>query len=123
MTTEKDNVLIDEESVDEAEKIVSDGVGTYVHKFDPPFEYQGKKYSELVFERDRFKGEDDMAILREMRAFGIPTFMAEYEPEYLYRLAARTCTEKIGYDAFNIMDGADSVKIRRKILGFLSKKA
>lgn len=123
MEKNKTDVIIDADEFAIAEQEIADGVGSYTHTFNPPLEYQGKKYKELTFDRHKFKGNDDIAILREMRQLGLPTFMAEYEPEYLYRLAARTCTEQISFDAFRQMDGADSVKIRRKLMGFLSKKA
>lgn len=111
--------VIDAEEFAVAEKDAKDSGLTYTHKFRKPFEYQGKTYTELTFDWDKLTGNDGLAIENELQQLGKPVVVPAFSGEYLVRLAARACTEKIGADAFGSMSIADYNKIRSAARSFL----
>lgn len=102
-----------------AEKEAANSTETYTHTFAKPFEYEGKSYEELTFDWGSLTGEDSLAIENEMSALGKPLIAPEFSGEYLIRMAARACTEKIGSDVMSAMPLADYNKIRNKARSFL----
>jgi hypothetical protein len=94
---------------------------TYTHKFRKPFEYDGKQYREMTFDWVSLTGEDGLSIENEMQQLGKPVVVPTFSGEYLIRLAAKACTEKIGSDAFKQMPISDYNKIRNAARSFLLK--
>lgn len=115
------NVFVDAKEFAAAEEAAINSDFIYTHKFKKPFEYQGKKYSELTFEWDSLTGKDGLAIENEMQQIGKPVIVPTFSGEYLVRFAARACTEPIGADAFELMKIADYNKIRSAARSFLLK--
>jgi hypothetical protein len=112
---------IDPDEFASAEQQAADSGFTYTHKFHTPYEYQGKIYDELIFDWGKLTGEDGLAIENEMQQIGKPVIAPTFSGEYLIRLAAKACTEKIGSDAFRRMPISDYNKIRSAARSFLLK--
>ncbi|MCD8199805.1 MAG: hypothetical protein LUD25_02455 [Coriobacteriaceae bacterium] len=91
----------------------------YKHVFEPPFTYEGKTYEELTFDFDSLTGEDDLKIENELARMGRPVVAAEMSGDYLIRMAARCCSEKIGADVFEAMPLREERVIRNKARSFL----
>lgn len=91
----------------------------YVHTFSAPWTFEERTYDTLTFDFGKLTGNDDIAIEAELQALGKPVMVAEMSGEYLYRMAARACTEKIGADAIKAMPLRESRKIRNKARSFL----
>lgn len=122
MTNEAEtSAIINADEFSVAEKEAEKSEFIHVHKFRTPFEYQGKRYSELTFAWDKLTGKDGLAIENEMQLIGKPVIVPAFSGEYLIRLAARACTEKIGADAFENMPIVDYNKIRSAARSFLLK--
>ena len=83
-------------AVAEAEAAVS--ANTFTYTFTKPFTYEGKTYEALTFDWDRLTGKDALAIEGELQALGKAVIVPEFSGEYLIRMAARACTERIGSD-------------------------
>lgn len=111
------NINADEFAVAEDEAINSTDL--YTHKFSEPFTYEEKTYAELTFDFGKLTGTDDIAIENELMALGKPVMVAEMSGEYLARMAARACTEKVGVDIFKAMSLRDFRKIRNRARSFL----
>jgi len=94
---------------------------TYTHKFKEGFEYQGKTYNELTFDFGKLTGKDGMEIENEIQEIKKNVIVPAFSGEYLIRLAAKACTEKIGSDALEIMRLHDHNKIRSQARSFLLK--
>ena len=112
---------IDPNEFTAAEQQAADSGFTYAHKFRKPFEYDGKQYSEITFDWGSLTGEDGLSIENEMQQLGKPVVVPTFSGEYLIRLAAKACTEKIGSDAFKQMLISDYNKIRNVARSFLLK--
>lgn len=113
--------LIDANEFAVAEKEAKNSGYSYTHKFRKPFEYQGQTYTELTFDWDKLTGNDGLAIENELQQIGKPVIVPTFSGEYLVRLAARACTERIGADGFGNMPIADYNKIRSAARSFLLK--
>lgn len=107
------------EVVDAAEEQDETSTGVYVHKFKKPFTYEGKTYEELTFDFEGMTGRDAAAIENELRAKGHTVLVAAFDGEYLVRMCAKACTEKIGFDTIEAMSIRDYNKIRNAARGFL----
>lgn len=102
-----------------AEKAAANSGYEYKHIFARPFTYEGKTYKELVFDWGSLTGEDSLAIENEMSSLGKPLIAPEFSGEYLIRMAARACNERIGSDALAAMPLVDYNKIRNMARSFL----
>lgn len=83
----------------------------FKHVLVKPFEYEGKQYTELSFDFDKLTGKDSLAVERELMAMGRTVVVRAFSPDYLVRMCARACTEKVGHDIFDIMSVKDYAKI------------
>ena len=121
--TKKDDIIemIDADELAIAEQEAADSEYVYTHKFRKPYEYQGKEYSEMTFDWGTLTGEDGLAIENEMQQLGKPVIVPTFSGEYLIRLAAKACTEKIGSDAFKRMPIGEYNRIRSAARSFLLK--
>ncbi|NMA36991.1 MAG: phage tail assembly protein [Papillibacter sp.] len=116
-----DSTYIDPKEFAVAEKEADNSGYSYTHKFIKPFSYDGKTYTELSFYWDRLTGRDSLAIENEMQLLGKTVVVHALSSDYLIRMAARACSEKIGIDAFDIMSIRDFNKIRSAARSFLLK--
>ena len=98
-------------------------IGTYVHKFKKPFTClvgkDQRTFEELTFDFDKLTGRDSLAIENELQALGKPVIVAEMSGEYLNRMAARACSEKVSADDLTSMPLSDYNKIRSRARSFL----
>ena len=95
------------------------GLHTYTHRFRKPFHYMKKAYGELTFDWDSLTGKDGLDVENEMLALGSALIAPEISYGFQFRIAAKACTEQIGYDAFELMPLRDATKIRRAARSFL----
>lgn len=116
-----DNVVVDPDELAIAEKEAEASESAYTHKFQRPYEYEGKQYSELTFDWETLTGDDGLAIENEMQQLGKPVIVPTFSGEYLVRLAAKACTVKIGDDVIRHMPISDYNKIRSAARSFLLK--
>lgn len=91
--------------------------GAYVHKFQKPYTYEDKTYTELVFDFEKLIGDDLVAIENEMAAVGEFALSPEISTSFLYRLAARAAG--VGSDVISSMPIRDFGKIKNKSRDFL----
>ncbi len=122
MSDIKKNNIVDAkefEIVNESET----SIVSYVHVFTQPFTYEGKTYTELTFDWNSLTGSDSLAIEAEMQSLGKVLISPEFSGEYLIRIAAKACTEKIGSDVLCAMPLRDYNKIRSKARSFLLNMA
>jgi len=119
--SENKTTIIDEEEFDAAEKEANMAVDLYVHKFSRPVEYNGRFISELSFDFDKLTGADDFAIEAELARLGKIVIAPQLSVEYLVRMAARACTEKIGADFFSLTPLKDFTAIKGKARSFLMR--
>ena len=117
------NDIIDAEEFAVAENEAKESKLVYVHKFATPFTYEGKTYEELTFDFGKLRGNDGIAIERELQALGRVVITPEFSGDYLIRLAAKACTEKIGADVLCAMSLRDYNKVRGKARSFLMNSA
>ncbi len=96
---------------------------TYTHHFKRPFQFvsgtEERTVEELTFDFGRLTGRDSLCIEAELQALGKPVVVAEMSGEYLIRMAARACTEKIGTDSLANMPLSDFNRIRSRARSFL----
>ena len=97
----------------------ADSGDTYVHKFSRPVSYDGATYTELTFEFGNLTGGDSLAVEAELAALNKPVFVRSIDSQYLIRICARACTEKVGSDIFNNMPIKDYTKITNAAKRFL----
>ena len=88
-------------------------------KFKKPVKYNNKEYEELSFDFDKLTGMDGLAIEEELQMLNKAVIVPALSGEYLIRMAARACTEKIGADIFNYMSLKDYNRIRSAARSFL----
>ena len=112
-TTEKEWASVEAE--------VKQGTGSYTHTFSKPFTYEGKTYERLTFDFDKLTGNDCLAIENECSALGVAVVNPAFSGNFLVRMAARACTEKIGANVLTTMPIYDFNRIRSKARSFLLK--
>ncbi len=92
-------------------------IGGYKHIFEKPYTYEDKVYKELVFDFEKLKGTDLVAIENEMAAVGEYALSPEISTSFLYRLAARAAG--VGSDVIENLPIRDFGKIKNKSRDFL----
>lgn len=95
--------------------------GTYVHKFKKPFTFQGKTYEELTFDFGKLTLNDSLAVEDELNALGKGTFLPEWNSQYLVRLAAKACTDKIGSDVLMALPISEGRRILTRTRNFIRR--
>ncbi|MBR6321260.1 MAG: hypothetical protein IKR59_00195 [Lachnospiraceae bacterium] len=115
-----DNEIMTEDAAFEREEeIAQESADVYKHEFKKPFEYDGNKYSVLVFDWGSLTGKDGLDIETELTAIGKAAFVPAFNGEYLIRMASKACTDPIGSDAFENMSLSDFTKITREARNFI----
>lgn len=121
MPNENNVVVLDDKALAVAEKEAANSPYTYTHELKTPFSYEGKTYEKLTFDWGKLTGNDGLAIERECQAVGAPVIIPTLSGEYLIRMAARACTDKIGSDTLAAMPISDYNRIRSAARSFLLK--
>ena len=85
-----------------------------------PFEYEGKTYKKLQFDFDKLTGHDSLEIERELTQSNIPLLVPSVNGAYLIRVAARACTERVGYDMLEALPLREYNAIRGLTRNFLN---
>lgn len=117
--------FINEAEMDAAEKEAASmgDFTSYTHTFKQPFTCligtEGRSFETLTFDFAKLTGRDSLAIENELQALGKPVIVAEMSGEYLIRMAARACTEKISADDLEGAPLADYNKIRSRARSFM----
>ena len=119
MSEKNTEIMIDEKELSVAETEAKEAKSVYVHEFETPFTYEGKTYDKLTFDWGSLTGKDSLAIETELQDLGKAVIVPEFSGDYLIRMAARACTEKISPDHLLGMRLADYNKIRGKARSFL----
>lgn len=114
-------VFIDPDELSVAEKASEQSNVSFTLTFKRPFTYQDKTYSALTFDWEKLTGDDGLAIENEMLQIGKAVVVPTFSGEYLIRMAARACRERIGSDAFGKMSLSEYNKIRSEARSFLLK--
>jgi len=130
--TEKNTPAIDETTVvdetpavDEAELEAArnearrNAVKFFEIEFKKPIKYNNKEYTKLSFDFEKLTGWDGLAIEEELQMMNKAVIVPAFSGEYLVRMAARACTERIGADIFNVMPLKDYNRIRSAARSFL----
>ena len=107
--TEKNTPAVDETTVvdetpavDEAELEAAreearrNAVKFFEIEFKKPIKYNNKEYAKLSFDFDKLTGLDGLAIEEELQMMNKAVIVPALSGEYLIRMAARACTERIG---------------------------
>lgn len=118
--TEKNTTAVDENELEAArEEARKSDVALFEIEFKKPVTYNGKEYSKLAFDFDKLTGLDGLAIEEELQMMNKAVIVPALSGEYLVRMAARACTERIGADIFNYMSLKDYNRIRSAARSFL----
>lgn len=117
------NDIINEEELNMAENEEKSSTNEYIHKFEKPFTYEDKTYEHLIFDWSKLSGNDYLSIENEMAAIGKVLVTPEFSGEFIVRMAAKACTEKIGSDVLCALPLGDFNKIRGKARSFLINSA
>lgn len=107
----------------EAEEKEAQTPGVYKITFNKPLVFEDKEYSELTFDFNSLTVDDAMSVERELSASGIVLLQPEISTEYLIRMAARACTEKISFDIFSKFAIRDYIRVKNKTRNFLLLQA
>lgn len=110
---------VDERELKAATEEASGAGSRLTIKLQSPVTYNEKVYTELTFDFDRLTGLDGLAIEEEMNQLGKPLIVPTMSGEYLIRLAAKACTEKIGSDIFHQLSLKDFNRARSAARSFL----
>ena len=92
---------------------------TFKIELRKPVEYDGKEYKVLEFDFGKLTGDDGLNIENELQSLGKFTMVPAFSGEYLIRMAAKACTEKVGSDIFKKISLADYNRIRGAARSFL----
>lgn len=117
---EKNATAVDETELEAArEEARKSNVALFEIEFKKPVKYDGKEYSKLSFDFEKLTGRDGLAIEEELQMMNKAVIVPALSGEYLVRMAARACTEKVGADIFDYMSLKDYNRIRSAARSFL----
>ena len=121
MNKTENSPIVNPEEFSAAEKDTETAGDSFILVFRKPFEHDGKTYESLTFDWDSLTGRDALNIETEMQQLGKALVVPAFSGEYLVRMAAKACTEKIGADAFERMPITEYNKVRSAARSFLLK--
>lgn len=111
---------VDEKELEAArQEARKNNVAQFEIEFKKPVKYNNKEYAKLSFDFDKLTGLDGLAIEEELQMMNKAVIVPALSGEYLVRMAARACTERIGADIFNYMSLKDYNRIRSAARSFL----
>ena len=117
---EKNATAVDETELEAArEEARKSNVALFEIEFKKPVKYDGKEYSKLSFDFEKLTGRDGLAIEEELQMMNKAVIVPALSGEYLVRMAAKACTEKVGADIFDYMPIKDYNRIRSAARSFL----
>ena len=117
---EKNATAVDETELEAArEEARKSNVALFEIEFKKPVKYNNKEYAKLSFDFDKLTGLDGLAIEEELQMLNKAVIVPALSGDYLVRMAARACTERIGADIFNYMSLKDYNRIRSAARSFL----
>lgn len=111
--------MVNDSEYEAAEQEATASADAYTHVFATPFEYEGKTYEELTFDWNKLTGNDSLKIEAEIQALGKALIAPEFSGDYLARMAARSCTVRVGVDMIMALPIGDFNRIRNKARSFL----
>lgn len=91
----------------------------YKHKLSRSIEYEGVTYEELSFDFDSLTGGDSLDIENEIAAKGRLLIVKTSDAEYLSRMCARACVQKVDVGIFRVMPVKDYNRIMNTAKRFL----
>jgi len=91
--------------------------GIYTHKFNTPFEHDGKKFVTLDFHFGKLTGHDMVKVEQEMQDENVYVIASEVSKTFQCKLAARAAS--IGSDVIMDMPLHDFNKITNEARAFL----
>ncbi len=93
---------------------------SFVLELSKEIEINGAKTKRLYFNFDKLTGEDFLKIENEMGdTLGRMVITPEFSSDFLIRMAARACTEKIGHDILQTLSIRDFNVLRKRCRSFL----
>ena len=111
---------VDEKELEAArQEARKNNVAQFEIEFKKPVKYNNKEYAKLSFDFDKLTGLDGLAIEEELQMMNKAVIVPALSGDYLVRMAARACTERIGADIFNYMSLKDYNRIRSAARSFL----
>ena len=111
---------VDEKELEAArQEARKSNVAQFEIEFKKPVKYNNKEYTKLSFDFAKLTGLDGLAIEEELQMMNKAVIVPALSGEYLVRMAARACTERIGADIFNYMSLKDYNRIRSAARSFL----
>ena len=111
---------VDEKELEAArQEARKNNVAQFEIEFKKPVKYNNKEYTKLSFDFDKLTGLDGLAIEEELQMLNKAVIVPALSGDYLVRMAARACTERIGADIFNYMSLKDYNRIRSAARSFL----
>lgn len=117
---EKNTTAVDETELEAAREEAREATtNLFEIEFKKPVIYNGKEYSKLSFDFEKLTGMDGLAIEEELQMMNKAVIVPVMSGEYLIRMAARACTERIGSDIFNSMPFREFNRIRAAARSFL----
>ncbi len=118
--TAVENVAVDEKELETArEEARKNDSSLFEIEFKKPVRYNDKEYTKLAFDFDKLTGMDGLAIEEELQMLNKAVIVPALSGEYLIRMAARACTERVGADIFNYMSLKDYNRVRSAARSFL----
>ena len=93
----------------------------YVLKFSKPKKYNGKEITEITFNWGDLTSADGLAIEEELFARGKLLASPTFSGEFIFRMASRASTPRVGVDFFEsaVLSISDYHKIRSAARNFL----
>ncbi len=91
---------------------------TYIHEFEKPFEYEGKKYTSVNFYFGKLTGGDMLAIENEMQAENEYALDPILSRSFLSKMAS--IASNIPEDVIEAMPARDFTKITNAARNFLT---
>ena len=95
--------------------------GVLEHKFKEPFSFQGKTYEKLTFDFGKLTLNDSLAVEDELAQLGKGALMPEWNSQYLVRIAAKACTDKIGSDVLMALPLSDGRRLLNQTRNFIRR--
>ncbi len=111
----------DKKELEAAKIAAEESSDTFNIQLKRPVEYNGQTFNSLTFDFGTLTGEDGLSIENELQALGKIAMVPAFSGEYLIRMAAKACTEKIGSDIFMKLSLQDYNRVRSAARSFLLK--
>ena len=121
MSTDETMDILEDADMSSSDNDVVDISGVYVHTFKKPFTCQGKTYEKLTFDFGSLTLNDSLAVEDELNALGKGALLPEWNSQYLVRIAAKACTDKIGSDVLMALPISEGRRILTRTRNFIRR--